>query len=195
MRNEGFTLIEAMIVTMVLTTVSLGLYNINLAMTRAAVHQEHRIVLQDEARTAMQYMVRRIRMADSGTMTTLDADETRMPLGAGITTNVTFRAVADMDGNGVSINADYSLGMTAPMYFGPDYDDFNDDDITGRQLIHMGDDENVIRVLTSHLAEEGGFTLQRSFGGIMINMVLVHSGNGTVSPTIVRMSRLVTARN
>ena len=110
MRNEGFTLIEAMIVTMVLTTVSLGLYNINLSMTRAAVHQEHRTTLQDEGRTAMQYMVRRLRMADSGTMTTLeDEGATPMPLGAGETTNVTFQAVADMDGNGVSINADYSM--------------------------------------------------------------------------------------
>ena len=63
------------------------------------------------------------------------------------------------------------------------------------QLVHLDNSGNVVRVLTNHLAEGGGFTLQRTFGGIMINMVLVHEGNGTVSPAVVRMSRLVTARN
>lgn len=196
MRNEGFTLLEAMIVTMVLTTVSLALYNINLAMTRAAVHQEHRTTLQDEGRTAMQYMVRRIRMADSGTMETkVDGSTSLTTLGAGETTNVTFQAVADMDGNGVAINADYTMGLTDLMSIGPDYLDANGDGFYEEQLVHLDNSGNVVRVLTNHLADGGGFTLQRTFGGIMINMVLVHQGNGTVSPTVVRMSRLVTARN
>lgn len=196
MRNEGFTLIEAMIATAVLTTVSLGLYDINLAMTKSAVAQEHRTLLQDEGRQALQYMARRMRMADAGSIVTVaTTGSPTTTFGQASTDNITFQTVGDIDGNGLAINVDFSVGLQPAITFALDINDANGDGIAEHQLVEMDAQGNITRVLCSHVADGGGFRLSRASGGILMNLVLVHEGGGTVSPSVVRMFKLVTTRN
>lgn len=196
MRHGGYTLIEVMIVMVVLTTTSLGLYNINLAMTRSSVSYEQLTTLHDEGRLSLQHIERRLRMAEgSGVMANDLASEAWSALGIDAKTRLQFQMAADMDGNGYAINQDYSLSLSDPIVCGADSDDANGDGLTDTQLVVFDASGAVTKVLSNHLASSNGILFQRVNSGIQVSLMLRHNGGGTVAPSTVQMRLVVPTRN
>lgn len=193
MRKSGFTLIEVMMVVLLITAVSTVLYSLNFTMTRSALHQESMTMLRDEGYTSLDYMGRRLRMARSATILT-DNNGTLAPLVNNVATNLRFQMATDLDGNGLAIDDEFNVELTAPLVFRSDDNDANGDGFSTRQLVHMDTNGNVVRVLSNHL-RPGGLSFQRTAAGIQITVALEHPGQGLRPTAAVTLSLVVDPRN
>ncbi len=194
MNRSGFTLIELMISVAILSTIMLALYSLNLTMTRGTLQQESLATLRDEGRTALQYVGRRLRMADSGTLVARGTDGNDEVFG-NTATILGFQTVSDLDGNGSAVNQDYSVGLAPIAYYGPDLNDANGDGVTTRQLVEIDANGAVTRVFSRHLDPNGGITFQRVNGGIAINLVMRYPAEGIRPEAVLNLSQVVDPRN
>ena len=193
--NQGFTLIEVMIAISIITGVSLGLYNVHVGMVRSALHHENMTKLQDDARTSLQTMTRMLRMASNGTVMYLDTStSTYATLGTVARSNIRFQMVADIDGNGNSLDDDFELELTNFIRFTADTADANSDGRSATQLVQLDQNGNVTRILTNYLAS-GGLTFVRTNGGVQISIQLERKGQGAAPLARFRLDEVVAIRN
>jgi len=192
MGNRGYTLIEVMLAMFIMTTVSLALYYVNMAMTRATLHQESMTTLRDEGRTSLQYISRMLRIASEGTIKGVTEGGVKSILGTTAMQGIEFQAVTDLDGNGVAVAEDYTVELTDPILFQVDIGDANGDGLDTEQLVQLDENDDVVRVLSNHCAS---IAFVNTSGGVQISLVLTRAGVG-LSPTAnVRMDQVVAARN
>lgn len=193
MRNAGFTLIEVMMSVALLTVVSLGLYYINLAMTKSTLHQEAIATLRDEGRTSLQSMTRMIRNGDSATLVTLSSGNP-VALGVNPVSNIHFQAVTDADGNGTALDEDMEVELTPRLGYGLDALDANSDGYSTQQLVRFDNAGNVTRILTNRVATNGlGFV--QTAGGVQVTLVLTMPARGIRPAATVRFNQIVDMRN
>ena len=193
-RNAGFTLIEVMISMVVLSSISLGLYYINLGMTKTTLHQEAIATLRDEGRNAMQSMTRMLRNGEDNTLMTWNASNVAAALGVVPVSNIRFQAVTDANGNGSAINTDMSVGLTPVLGYGLDTVDINGDGFGATQLVRFDTAGNVNTILTNRVAP-GGLSFVRTAGGVQITLVLTMPARGIRPPATVRFNQIVDMRN
>ena len=195
MDNKGFTLIEVMVSTMLLTGVTVGLYYLNLGMTKATLQHESMAVVRDDARLALQHMSRLLRMADDPTLVTLDGQGSPTALSTTTVDNIHFQPVDDTDANGVALSQDFSVGLANQMGFGVDTDDENSDGYTTTQLVQFDDQGSVVQVLTNNLEPTGGVSFARVAGGVQISLQLFRDASGVRPPVRTRLNQVVSVRN
>lgn len=204
--SGGFTLIELMVSMAALMMILGMLYGAAFAMAKAAGTQDSLIMLNQEARVAMDSAVRNLRMSPANGV--LGWDGTAFsPLGNAPVTAIQYRRVADMDGNGVAVNQDLSLGLTPPFQLTRDLNDANQDGLTNTQLVRLDQNGNVVEVLANHLsppmatggfytAPNGGFEVRNVGGGsIQITLIMRHRPDPASPMMVVRLDEVVSPRN
>jgi prepilin-type N-terminal cleavage/methylation domain-containing protein len=195
MDNRGFTLIEMMITILVLSGVMLGLYYVNLAMTRAALQHESMAVVRDDGRIALQQMSRILRMARQTSIAFIDGEGNVVPLGNSPVDHIQFQAADDIDGNGVAVAQDFSVEWTPIIAFGVDADDANGDGYSTTQLCQFDENAGVVQVFTNHLDPNGGLLFQNTNGGVQISLQLFRPASGNRAQVVTRMDQVVSVRN
>jgi prepilin-type N-terminal cleavage/methylation domain-containing protein len=125
MRNDGMTLLEVMISLTIFTVVMGMLFLISTTLSSASASQDARTYTQDEARNAMQVIIRELRQAQSSSINWAGLPAAR----------ITYRVATDVDGNGTAVNAGGFLEVSAVHTIGPDTTDLNHDGRTTTQLI------------------------------------------------------------
>ena len=204
--EAGFTLIEITMTLAALLVIVGALYGIAMGMVTAAKTQDSLIMLRQESRLAMQTIVQNIRMAQASSMLT-DVGGAFAPLDGTPTTTLAFRRVADMDGNGVALNQDLSLGLMPYMSFTRDFNDANGDGQTATQLVQLRQDGTVARVLANHVSPVvvrndfyntplGGLVFQDVGGGtIQVTLIMRHQPDPRGPTMVTRLDELVSPRN
>ena len=137
--NHGMTLLEIMITVTVFTVVVGMLFVISNSLSAATTAQDSRTFTQDEARNAMQIIVKDLRQAQAGSI-----NWATLP-GA----TITYRVAADVDGNGTAVNNGGFLELSPVHTITRDTTDLNHDGRTTNQLIF--NDGVRVRVLTNDL--------------------------------------------
>ncbi len=204
--EAGFTLIEITMALSVLIIVTGALYSIAISMVTAAKTTDSLIMLRQESRLAMQSIVQNLRMAQGVSLQTSFGGGL-VPMDNNPTTNIAFRRVADMDGNGVSLNQDLTMGLTQVFAYGRDMLDANGDGQTATQLVQFRQDGTVARVLANHISPVvptadfyntplGGLVFQDVGGGtIQVTLILRHQPDPTGPTMVTRLDQLVSPRN
>lgn len=204
--NEGFTLVELAITMGALTIISAAMYGIAMGMVTAAKTQDALITLRQESRLAMQSIVQNVRSSQASSLQT--------NLGGGFvdldnnpTSNLQFRRVDDIDGNGTALNQDLSMGLTQQFWYTVDTNDVNGDGQTITQLVQMRQDGTVGRVLANHVSPVvrtadfydtplGGVVFQDVGGGsIQVTLIMRYQPDPTGPMMVTRLDELVTPRN
>jgi len=204
----GFTMIELMVSITALAVVLTMLYGAAATMANLAGTQDSLVMLNQEARQAMNTITRNLRMATTASVVTPDGGGGFAPLTNVPVTQLQYRRVADMDGNGVALNQDMTLGLTQPFLITRDVNDANGDGRTLTQLVRI--DQNtgaVVEVLANHVspvvatgdfydASNGG-VLFRALGGgaIQVTLIMRHQPSPTSPMMVVRLDEVVTPRN
>lgn len=205
-RNGGFTLVEVTMATSAMMVVLGMMYGAALAMARSARTEDSVVMLNAEARTAMQSIVRNLRQAQATTITT-EAGGVFAALGAGAVTNVQFARVTDLDGNGNALDIDLDLETDGPFRIVTDTNDANGDGLTTTQLVRLDAAGTVVEVVANHLspavvtadiysAPQGGILFQDIGGGsIQVTLILRHRADVELPMMVVRLDEVVTPRN
>ena len=204
--NAGFTLIEITMTLAALLIIVGALYGIAMGMVTAAKTQDSLIMLRQESRLAMQAIVQNIRMAQAASLQT-NAGGGFAPLDNNPTTNLSYRRVADMDGNGNALNQDLTLGLTPALWYTLDLNDANGDGQTVTQLVQLRQDGTVARVLANHISPVvitndfyntpiGGLVFQDVGGGtIQVTLIMRHQPDPMGPIMVTRLDELVSPRN
>lgn len=172
--RSGFTLLEAMFSTAILTVVMGVLFSLSIGIGDTARIQEIKATANDEARRALLAVVPRLRQAQ-GTSVNTDA----MPGDV-----LSFNMAADMDGNGSAVNVGGNLEVSSLVTIQRDTDDVNEDGVGAAQLIMLQGD--VITVLANSLSPDAapapaadgeepapntaGFWVEEQAGGVLITI-------------------------
>ena len=204
--EAGFTLIEITMTLAALLVIVGALYGIAMGMVTAAKTQDSLIMLRQESRLAMQSIVQNLRMAQAASLQT-NAGGGFVPLDNNPTTNLSYRRVADMDGNGNALNQDLTLGLTPALWYTLDLNDANGDGQTATQLVQLRQDGTVARVLANHISPVvvrndfyntplGGLVFQDVGGGtIQVTLIMRHQPDPTGPTMVTRLDELVSPRN
>ncbi|MCH7909724.1 MAG: prepilin-type N-terminal cleavage/methylation domain-containing protein [Candidatus Hydrogenedentes bacterium] len=204
--ESGFTLIEMMIVTALLTIVLGVLYLVSMGMAQAAQVQETKITIRDEARLSMQEITRNMRMCSRGTLVSWDTG-VPVPLGAAVSRSIGFQRVEDTTGNGLGVNPDLSVGLGPMMGYGVDGADLNGDGKTVTQLVEYDVNGNPIRVLANNLspvvnapgtpadAPNGGIEFLQIGNGVQVTLIFSRQTGVNQLPLTFRMVEFITPRN
>ena len=204
--EAGFTLIEITMTLAALLVIVGALYGIAMGMVTAAKTQDSLIMLRQESRLAMQSIVQNLRMAQAASLQT-NAGGGFAPLDNNPTTNLSYRRVADMDGNGNALNQDLTLGLTPALWYTLDLNDANGDGQTATQLVQLRQDGTVARVLANHISPVvvrndfyntplGGLVFQDVGGGtIQVTLIMRHQPDPTGPTMVTRLDELVSPRN
>ncbi len=139
MNNRGFTLLEVMTASAILSVLLLTLYGLSEAFAGTAQVQRAKIQGNEEARRGVQVVLPLVRMASRSTV---NWNQLPGPV-------LTFRAADDLDGNGTAVNVGARLELGAAITVGPDLQDANEDGVTATQLVMVQGD--VVTVLANHL--------------------------------------------
>lgn len=139
MNNRGFTLLEVMTASAILSVLLLTLYGLSEAFAGTAQVQRAKIQGNEEARRGVQVVLPLVRMASRDTV---NWNQLPGPV-------LTFRAADDLDGNGTAVNVGARLELGAAITVGPDLQDANEDGVTATQLVMVQGD--VVTVLANHL--------------------------------------------
>jgi prepilin-type N-terminal cleavage/methylation domain-containing protein len=139
MNNRGFTLLEVMTASAILSMVLLTLYGLSEAFAGTAQVQRAKIQGNEETRRGLQTALPIARMASRNTV---NWNELPGPL-------LTFRAADDVDGNGTAVNVNARLELGGVTTVGLDLEDANGDGLTNTQLVMIQGD--VVTVLANHL--------------------------------------------
>lgn len=177
--TAGFTLLETMVALSMLSIIMLVLYTLMMAMTRTVQVQEAKIIMQEEARASLAQITRDVRQASSGTIVLLNNND------------LTFQMAADTDGNGLSLNADLSLGLSPATSYRIDPND-------NTQLIRQQTVGGITTttVLSSNLAPGTGLDFQDLGQGrllVSLNMERQSQTNGSL--VRAALFEVVTPRN
>ncbi len=214
--NRGFTLIEVMVVTSLLTIVMGVLYLVSMGMAQAAQIQETKIILRDEARLSMQEITRQMRMCSRGTLVSWDTGAP-VPLGAAVSQSIGFQRVEDVAGvdgfgnpfavNGVGVNPDLSIGLGPMMGYGVDDADLNGDGKSVTQLVEYDLNGNIVRVLANNLspvvnapgtpadAPNGGIEFLQIGNGVQVTLIFSRRIAVNQLPLTFRVVEFVSPRN
>jgi prepilin-type N-terminal cleavage/methylation domain-containing protein len=207
MRNRaGFTLLEITMAMTVLTIILGMLYGAAWAMMKTARTQDSLVMLNSEARQAMSSIVRNLRQADATTILTNNGGGFAA-MGPNAQTNIQFRRVEDLDGNGNALNAAMNVELTPPFWITRDVNDANGDGLTLTQLVRIDQAGQVVEVLSNHIsppmatgdmysAPNGGAIFQDIGGGaIQVTLILRHRADPNLPMMVVRMDEVVSPRN
>jgi len=135
--QDGFTLLELMIVMAIMSIVMISLYTLGTNMQLAAATTDARITSQDDVRTGMQFIGRELRQA-----TTASLGANKLP-----SETFSYQRVADLDSNGFPVNASNLIELTPTRVITRDVDDLNDDGRTLDQVVLV--QEKIIRVIAN----------------------------------------------
>lgn len=217
-RGSGFTLIETVIGLVILTFVTLVLYSLSMEMTKSVLVQDSKFIIRDEARLAMQDIVRHLRMSARSTFLTADEDGTLVALGAEPVTNIVFRMAqdgpeTDEDGNaltpnGVAVTREMTLGLSQPITYMLDLNDLNGNGKTTAELVQVDGNGGLVRVLSSNLspvavgpdggfyeAPLGGVTFQDVGGAIQVTLILRRKAALSGTVLALRLDEIVAPKN
>ncbi len=205
-KSGGFTLLETMMATSASMVVLAMMYGAAMMMARSARTSDSVVMLNAEARTAMQSIVRNLRQAPASTIET-GANGAFAALGGNAVTNVRFERVTDVDGNGNALDEDLEVETDGPFRIMADANDLNGDGLTTAQLVRVDAANTVVEVLANHLspaivtadvysAPQGGVLFQDIGGGrIQVTLILRHRADVQLPMMVVRLDEVVTPRN
>ena len=192
MNNRGFTLLEVMTASAILSVLLLTLYGLSEAFAGTAQVQRAKIQGNEEARRGVQVVLPLVRMASRDTV---NWNQLPGPV-------LTFRAADDLDGNGTAVNVGARLELGAAITVGPDLQDANEDGVTATQLVMVQGD--VVTVLANHLvappdgaqptADNSGFWVTPRDAGVEL---MIRAQGSTVRGRIMTtsMSQFAAMRN
>ncbi len=146
MNTRGFTLLEVMTASAILSMLLLTLYGLSEAFAGTAQVQRAKIQGNEEARRGLQVALPMVRMASRNTV-----NWAQLPGPV-----LSFRAADDVDGNGTAVNVSARLELGATITISPDLQDANEDGITATQLVMVQGD--VVTVLANNLTVPPGGT-------------------------------------
>lgn len=204
--NGGFTLLELMMATSASMVVLAMMYGAAMMMARSARTSDSVVMLNAEARTAMQSIVRSLRQAPATTIES-EANGAFAALGNAAVTNVRFERVADVDGNGNALDEDMNVETDGPFRIVADTNDRNGDGLTTTQLVRLDAANAVVEVLANHLspaivtadvysAPQGGVLFQDIGGGrLQVTLILRHRADVQLPMMVVRLDEVVSPRN
>ncbi len=204
-RTGGFTLVELMAASSVLMILLAMLYGSAITMAQTVRQEDSAVTLNSEARQAMEVIARNLRQSQLSGLTTT-AGGVAAALGNGAVTNIGFRRVADVDGNGNALNAAMALETVGPFRLTVDTNDANADGLTTTQLVRLDAANNVIEVVANHIspvlvtgdfysAPQGGIVFQNIGGSIQVTLILRHQADVNLPMMVVRLDEVVTPRN
>lgn len=207
-REGGFTLIELMVSMAALAIAMTMLYGAAASMASIAGTQDSLVMLNQEARQAMNTITRNLRMATTTSILVPDGGGGFAPLTNVPATQLQYQRVDDMDGNGVALNQDLSVGLTQPFLITRDLNDLNGDGLTLTQLVRIDQTTNqIVEVLANHVspvvatgnfydAANGGLLFQNIGGGaIQVTLIMRHQPSPTSPTMVVRLDEVVSPRN
>jgi len=138
MRRNGFTLIEVLFAVSLLTVATGALFGLAMGVKRTADAQEAAVRAQEEAGKALQRIVREVTGAASATLAPMPGPA------------LSFQDVTDADGNGVALDKDGKVELTAPRTIRRENGDENADGVADNQLLLFRGD--AVRVLCNGLS-------------------------------------------
>ena len=207
-RNAGFTLIEVMMASSLLVIVLSMLYGATLTMAKSARTQDSLVMLNQEARRAMDVIVNNLRCARASTLMTQDAGGNWAALAVNTpVTNIRYQRVADMNGNGNALDANLNVEVTQQFRFMRDTADANADSQTTTQLVRLNAANGVQEVVANHIspvvvtantysAPNGGILFTNLGGGrYQVTLILRHRADVTLPMMVVRLDQIVRPRN
>lgn len=204
--RRGFTLLEAAIATSVLTVMLTTIYGAAWAMLKTARTQDSLVMLNSEARQAMSIITRNLRQAQ-GTSILSNNGGVFAAMGGIAQTNIQFRRVEDVDGNGSALDVNYDMETTGPFWITRDTNDANGDGQTLTQLVRLNAGGQVVEVIANHIspvvvtatmysAPNGGVLFQDIGGGnIQVTLILRHRADVNLPMMVVRLDEVVSPRN
>lgn len=125
MRRGGFTLLELTVSMAVLTMVMGVLFALATGLAQSTKTQQAKITADDDARSAMIFLVREIRQASSSSI----------PPGTLPGSVLFYRVADDIDGNGTAVDVAGNLELSPVRTLMRDVADSNNDGLTDTQLV------------------------------------------------------------
>jgi prepilin-type N-terminal cleavage/methylation domain-containing protein len=194
MSRSGFSLFEMMVVMAIMALVMGVLVALSLSIGRTASAQRARIRAAEEARSAMQTLASRVRLASAASVN-MD-----IPLPGDV---LTFNSAADLDGNGTAVDVNGRLELGPTITVQPDTTDLNGDGRTATQLVMV--QGTTVRVLCNSLPPDSavktnGVPLVRGFwvawlnGGVSIT-IQTEAKDNRGQAYHVSLTELVVPRN
>ena len=193
MPRNGFTLLEAMVATAMLTAVVGVLAGLSVGVGKTSGAQRSKTAAAEDARRVVQTLVARVRGASAASinLATLPGDVLR------------FRPAADVNGNGTAVDVNGRLELGPEVTVQPDTADVNRDGLTATQLVMT--QGATTRVLCNTLPPDSakktnGVPLVRGFwvtprnGGLEIT-VQTEARDDKKQPFRVSLSEFVSPRN
>lgn len=164
--TRGFSLLEVTVAVAIFTVTMGMLFTLSLGIGDAARIQDARIIAQDEARRAILSIAPRLRQA---ARSSINFDE--FP-----TDVLVFRMPADLDGNGLAVDAFNAIELGPEIEIRRDQYDLNKDGLTMAQLIMVSGES--VRVLANNLVteseggapENAGFRVEEEEGAIRVTV-------------------------
>lgn len=146
LRCAGYTLVEVMMATAILTIVGGMLLVLSVSLGQTTQAQEAKITTGDDARSMMLQVVRQVRQASLASI----------PPGSLPGPVLTYRVAQDVSGNGVAINPGGALELSGIRTIQRDVDDLNNDGVGAAQLVMT--EGNTVTVLGNGLMPDGAQT-------------------------------------
>ena len=137
--DHGFTLIEIMMATAIMTVVMGMLVGLSISFGDTTEVQDISIITSDEARRAILTVTPELRQS---ARMSINFDE--LP-----GDSITYRVADDSDNNGSAVSAEILIELSAARTIQRDVDDLNEDGLTTTQLILINGD--ALRVLANDL--------------------------------------------
>ena len=179
--QQGFTLIEVMVVVTILSLVSGALFLLLGSMQTSVTVQEAQVVTNDEARKGMLTVIRELRQAASASI-------------AVNPNNISYRIIADLDGNGWGVDVNGNMELSAIRTLAMDAADVNGDGLTN-QLILTDTGTNTTRVIANSLVPATGVAFTQvglNSIGVTVTAQRATDNNNLL---VASMTETVTPRN
>lgn len=142
MARKGFTLLEITFAVAILSIVLLILFGISEAFGNTAQVQRAKVQGTEECRRALLVAVPLLRQASRNSV---NFNQLPGPV-------ITFRAAADMNGNGTAVDVLGNLELAGVTTIRVDVNDANNDGVTNTQLVMIQGNE--VRVLANNLVPQ-----------------------------------------
>lgn len=121
--EQGMSLLELMMAVSIFTLVMGTLFSLSIGIGDTVQVQDTRMTTTDDTRHAMADIVRELRQASLSSISGVPG------------ASITYRVAADLDGNGVAVNASGGLELAASRTIQRDTSDLNSDGVTATQII------------------------------------------------------------
>ncbi len=189
MKKNGFSLVELTVSISIMLIISAALFGFSIAVGQATRSQQAKVTATDDARQAILVAIREIRQSAFSSIN----------WGSLPANTVQYRIALDADNNGLAVDSQVRLELSAVRTISPDFEDINNDGITARQLIMTDGLQtqvlcNTLRVSTSGAAEDEGVWFEQNGAGLRIT-VQTESGSVNDIPMPCRLVEFVIPRN